>query len=153
MTDTKIILITDPELGTLDHEETDDVVAQIDSLPPELKSDAKIKDIGQEDILEYQKAWADADVDGLERLRAKHPEDARFSLHLSLIDLSADEAQEFSEVNTKHKELVKDLGLTGAPEFLRLLEDGNAKKTRQYVESLPESNPLKKSMLLLIEYI
>lgn len=153
MTDPKIIIITDPELGALDHEDTDDVVMQIDSLPPELSANAKIKDVGQEDIEEYKTAWANADVDALESLRAKHPEDARFSLHLSLIELSADEAQEFSEVNTKHKDLVKDLGLTGAPEFLRLLEDGNAKKTRQYVESLPESNPLKKSMLLLIEYI
>ena len=152
MTDTKIILIDDVELGTLDNEETTDIVQRIENLPAE--SDKRPdKNIGQEDIPEYQKAWDEADVDALERLRAKHPEDARFSLHLSLIDLSADEAQEFSEVNAKHKDLVKDLGLTGAPEFLRLLEEGNAKKTRNYVESLPESNPLKKSMLLLIEYI
>lgn len=152
MTDTKIILIDDVELGTLDNEETTDIVQRIENLPAE--SDKRPdKNIGQEDIPEYQRAWDNADVDELERLRAKHPEDARFSLHLSLIDLSADEAQEFSEVNAKHKDLVKDLGLTGAPEFLRLLEEGNAKKTRNYVESLPESNPLKKSMLLLIEYI
>lgn len=153
MTDEKIIIITDPELGELDHSDTNDVVDMIDNLPAELPKNAKIKDVGQDDIEEYKKAWSEGDVDTLEQLRAKHAEDARFSLHLSLIDLSADEGQDFSEVNENHKALLKELGLTGAPEFLRLLEDGNPKKLRKYVEDLPESNPLKKSMQILIRYI
>lgn len=153
MTDPKIIIITDPELGALDHEETTDVINRIDTVAPKDTDKQTIKDIGQEDILEYQKAWAEADIDELERLRLLHPEDARFNLHLSLAGVSAEEAQDFSEVNANHKELLKELGLTGAPEFLRLLEDGNHKKTKAYIESLPETNPLKKSMQILAKYL
>lgn len=148
----EIVIITDPELGELDNADTNDVVTRIDELPKEAP-DAKVKNEGQEDIEAYKTAWAEQDVDTLELLRAKHPEDARFSLHLSLIDLSADEAQDFSEVNDNHKKLLKELGLNGAPEFIRLLEENNPKKLRKYVEELPEANPLKKSMLILLKYL
>lgn len=153
MTDEKIILITDPELGELDHSDTDEVVKVIDTLPQPPAKPTEVPNIGQEDIEEYKKAWAEADVDTLELLRAKHPEDARFNLHLSLIELSQDEEQDFSEVNDNHKELIKDLGLSGAPEFLRLLEEGNKGKLKRHVASLPNSDPLKKSMELLLTYI
>ena len=107
----------------------------------------------EKDLERYKTAWSEQDIEALESLRLKHPEDARFSLHLSLVELSADEGEEFSDVNTQHKELLSELGLSGAPEFMRLLEQGNPKKTRKYVESLPDDDPLKESMELLLPYL
>ena len=107
----------------------------------------------EKDLEKYKQAWEAQDIEALESLRLSHPEDARFALHLSLIELSPDEGEEFSDVNDSHKELLDALGLTGAPEFMRLLEQGNPKKIRTYVESLPEDNPLKESMLLLLPYV
>lgn len=107
----------------------------------------------EKELEQYKKAWEQADIEALESLRLAHPEDARFALHLSLIELSADEGEDFSDVNTQHKELLAEIGLTGAPEFMRLLEQGNPKKLKQYVENLPESNPLKESMEILLPYL
>jgi len=107
----------------------------------------------EKDLAQYKKAWGEQDVTTLELLRAKHPEDARFNLHLSLIDLSADRGQDFTFVNQEHKDLVRALGLDGVSQFLDLLERGNTRKLQAYVDSLPEDNELKSSMQKLLKYV
>lgn len=106
----------------------------------------------EKDLEKYKKAWSEGDVDTLELMRAKHSEDSRFNLHLSLIDLSADKGQAFSFVNQEHKALVRALGLDGVSQFLDLLEKGNTKKLQDFVRNLPEDNELKSSMLKLLKY-
>ena len=105
------------------------------------------------DLALYKKAWGEQDLKTLELLRAKHAEDARFNLHLSIAKISADKGQDFSFVNQEHKALVEALGLQGANQFLDLLEKGNTRKLKDYVQSLPEDNELKSSMETLLTYL
>lgn len=138
----------DVEIGNIENEKIEDLVDAVRVDDPK-----KIESVGDEDVDAYKKAWNDIDIGALEGLRLKHPEDARFSLHLSIADLSGEDLQEFSEVNTNHKALVDDLGLSGANQFIRLLEAGNKKKLEDYVNGLPKSNPLRKNMLILLKYV
>lgn len=106
-----------------------------------------------DDLEKYKKAWAKGDVKALESLRAKHPEDAQFNLHLAVAGISEDEAQDFTELNKAHKSLVKELGLNGVAEFLTYLEQGKALKIRKLAESLPKNSQVRRDILILLPYV
>lgn len=105
------------------------------------------------DLDKYKKAWAEGDVDTLELCRANNPQDARYNLHLAVADIDPKKAQGFEEVNKNHKDLVSRLGLYGAPNFMKLLNEGKYSKLKAYVRELPDDTPLKSSMEVLLRYL
>lgn len=106
-----------------------------------------------DDVAKYKKAWEKGDIGALESLRAKNPEDARFNLHLAVAGISADEAQEFTELNKAHKDLVAELGLTGVAEFMTYLEQGKATKIKELALRLPKNSQVRKDIEILLPYL
>lgn len=151
MSDT--IFITDPELGEVNIKDTTGLVEAINEIPSEETTKNANKNIGNEDIEAYRTAWENADVEAMESLRAKHPEDARFNLHLMVAGISADEAQDFTELNKAHKALVKELGLDGVAEFITYLEQGKATKIKELASRLPKNSQVRKDIETLLPYL
>lgn len=152
MPNKKPIIIEDPELGQLDITDEKAVNDAIAEVPTD--TDTKTpnpKDSSDEDFDEYKKAWEAVDVERLEALREKHPEDARFNLHLQF--MPEEERQKFTEVQGLHKAINEKMGLAEVSQFNKLLEAGNKQKAEEFVDDLDDKHPLKKAMKTLIGYM
>jgi hypothetical protein len=152
MADKDKLIIIDPELGEIDltdEKAVDEAVAQVPD--EEITTNQNPTDKSTEDFEKYKKAWGNADIDTLESLREKHPEDARFNLHLQFMPES--EKQSFAQAQKLHKEINAELGVSELAEFNKLMESGNITKCTKFVEALPENHPMKRAMGILIKYL
>lgn len=103
----------------------------------------------------YIKAFNNADLKTLEKIRAQSPEDGRYNLHLKYLKGVVENKQNntFNEVLELHKAVTKDMGIDKVSEFNRLLEGSNKRKTQEFVNGLPANYPLKEDMRRLLEYL
>jgi hypothetical protein len=106
------------------------------------------------DFEKYKSAMLDGDVDTLESLRLKHPEDARFNTHLEVIQYQADNQQSFAEAKKEHEKMLREMNLDGVPQFRKLLDSGNKQKTIEYIKtSIRKDHPLRNSMIRLTDFM
>lgn len=146
----KAIRISDTELVDIDpnseadvKEATADLNPNVPTLPPQPASDVEA----------YRLAFDAGDIDELERLRAKHPEDARYNLHLQVLEIKPEQTQEFSEVKKQHETMLKSIGMDGLAEFHRITETGNKTKAQNFVDKLRKDHPLKSAMQTMVDFM
>lgn len=59
----------------------------------------------------------------------------------------------FKEIKQKHDDVVEKLGWSSLVEFNKLVEAGNKQKAKEFVKSLPKSDPNKISLETLVNYL
>ena len=116
-------------------------------------ADVNLLDDTERDYEKYQVAFDNADVGLMEALRKKHPEDARFNLHLKYAKMNGANDKNFKDILGLHKEINDNMGIAEVPEFNKLVESGNKEKAIQFVKELPNDHPLKDAMKQLLEFI
>lgn len=106
------------------------------------------------DFEKYKNAMLEGDVDTLESLREKHPEDARFNIHLQVIEAQPEQKKTFKEAKADHEKMLRQLNIDGVPQFRKLLDAGNKKKAIEYINSsIRKNHPLRNSMLRMIDFM
>jgi len=106
------------------------------------------------DFEKYKNAMLDGDVDALESLRLKHPEDARFNTHLEVIEYQPENKQSFTEAKKEHEKMLRDMDIDGVPQFRKLLDAGNKKKAIEYINtSIRKNHPLRNAMIRLTDFM
>lgn len=147
----KKLKIYDTELGQID---TEYVLPTIEQISSELEVE-EVKQTGIEtDWDSYKQAMLEGNVDRLESLRNKHPEDARFNTHLQVIEYQAENSQTFSDAKQQHEKLLRKMNLDGVPQFRKVLDSGNKKKAIEYINtSIRKDHPLRGAMMRLVEFM
>lgn len=147
----KKLQIYDTELGQV---EGDSVLPVIDEIADELSVE-EVKQTGIDlDWEKYKTAMLEGDVDVLESMRLKHPEDARFNTHLQVIEYQAEHGQTFSEAKAEHEKLLRKMNIDGVPQFRKLLDSGNKQKAIEYINtSIRKDHPLRGAMIRLIDFM
>lgn len=138
---------------TADLKTAEDWEEYIDNATLPKWANINLLDSTERDYEKYQAAFDKADIALMEALRTKHPEDARFNVHLKYAKLDGANKENFKDILGLHKEINDDMGIAEVAEFNRLVEVGNKKKATEFVGKLPARHPLKEAMAELLEFI
>lgn len=109
--------------------------------------------MNDKDLNRYKTAFDEGDIDTLEKLRHKHPEDSRFNLHLQVLGIKPKLTQKFDDVRQRHTQVAKSLGIDGLAGFNKLIESDNKKKALAYIDSLRKDHPLRSAMINLTNFM
>lgn len=132
-----------------------DVEMADDSFEQVPEPTGSVKQSGTDDEFEkYKDAMLQGDIETLESMRLNNPEDARFNIHLQVIEAQPKQSQTFNQAKSEHEKLLKSIGIDMVPQFKKILDSGNKKKAIEYIKtSVRKDHPLRNSMIRLIDFM